>query len=361
MCAKEFKNLFTLVLLVKGRDEFSKRWLKYIDEINFKYPVVISDGANDGYVKKMLENYTFNNQIDLKFRQFDTNSGFHAYYEMKRDTLNEVNTKYVMVCDNDDFVIENGITEIINFLENNNEYISASGSILNFEIDNWKSKPYGNLFFLPSYKYTRKDDPVLDWYKQINLVFNFFQPNFYNIFKTEILRQIYKETADLSFSDLTINEFFIQLRANTLGKSKILNMPHYIRQRGTSQISNNFDFAYDILQKNLPSDVRKLNEYICLIISNENNLDKEKLSIIFEKSFVDYLRNMIASLMLRHRFPKLFKIKKFLQFLWFEKFSILSTNIKKIYNQFYLITNSFSKDNKKDLYKIIKFIKQEKI
>ena len=27
-------NLFTLVLFVKGRNEFSERWLKYIDQIN---------------------------------------------------------------------------------------------------------------------------------------------------------------------------------------------------------------------------------------------------------------------------------------------------------------------------------------
>ena len=33
---KAIDNLFTLVLFVKGRDDFSQRWLKYIDEIKSK-------------------------------------------------------------------------------------------------------------------------------------------------------------------------------------------------------------------------------------------------------------------------------------------------------------------------------------
>ena len=61
-------------------------------------------------------------------------------------------------------------------------------------------------------------------------------------------QKIFNETAQHNFSDLTINEFFIQLRANTLGKSKILNCHHYFRQRGTSQISNHFDFTKDVIK-----------------------------------------------------------------------------------------------------------------
>ncbi len=361
MKTKAIDNLFTLVLFVKGRDEFSQRWLKYIDEIDFKYPVIISDGANDGFVEKMIKNFSFRNNINLKFRQFDTNSGFKAYYEMKRDTLSEINTKYVMICDNDDFILENGINQILNFLETHNEYISASGNIFNFEIDNWRNTTYGNLFFLPKYKYSRENDPVEDWFKQIQSIFNSFQPNFYNIFKTSILTKIFTETADLNFSDLTINEFFIQLRSNTMGKSKILNSPHYLRQRGTSQISNNFDFSHDLLQKNLPNDVRKLKNFICTIISNENNLNKERLFDTFDKSFADYLKIIIASTMLRYRFPRLYKIKKCIKFLWYERLFFISLNIKKIKNGLFLINNSLNDNDKKGLIKVIKFLKKEKI
>jgi glycosyltransferase domain-containing protein len=353
------KKLFTLVLLVKGRDKFTERWIKYIDKINFKYPIIISDGANDDFVKNLTTNYPFKNKINIDFKQFNTNDGFKSYYEMKRDTLKEVKTKYVMICDNDDFIIESGLDEIINFLENNNDYISASGKILNFEIENWKIKTYGNFYFLPTYKYARLEDPVKDWNEQINLVFKSFQPNFYNIFKTEILKNIFGETAELNFSDLTINEFFIQLRANSMGRSKILPVHHYIRQRGTSQISNNFDFASDIIKKDLPLDIRRLKEYICKIISTEKNLDKKELLITFEKSFTYYLRKTIAGTMLRYRFPRMFKFKIFLKELWLENLKFFSSKVKKLNNIYFLKFKLHKLDNKIDIINIIKFLEKK--
>ena len=352
------ENLFTLILLVKGRDEFSMRWLKYMDEIDFKYPIVISDGANDGFISQMIKNHTFKNNIKINFKQFDTNNGFKSYYEMKRDTLKEIKSKYSMICDNDDFIIESGITNIINFLEKNNEYISASGKILSYEIDDMQFKTYGNLNFLPAYEYSRLLDPVSDWNKQINLVFESFQPNFYNIFKTEVLKKIFKEIVDLNFSDLVVNEFFIQLRSNTLGKSKILSTHHYLRQRGTSQISNNFDFSNDLIKKDLPRDFRKLNDYICTIISEQNGLNKQQIKDVLEKSFASYIKKCLIGSMLRYRYPKLFRIKLFLKSCWLEKLKFISSRIKELKNKIYLNHRLLDFENKAELIKIINFLKK---
>lgn len=352
------KNLFTLVLLVKGRDNFSVRWLKYMDKINFKHPIIISDGANDGFLDNLIKNHPYKNKLNITFKQFDTNAGFKSYYEMKRDTLKEIQTKYVMICDNDDFIIESGLDEILNFLDNNNEFISASGKILNFEIDNWKLKTYGNLYFLPPYIYSRLTDPVNNWSNQFEMVFTKFQPNFYNIFRKDVLVKIFEETAELNFSDLTINEFFIQLRANTLGKSKILDVHHYMRQRGTSQISNDFDFSSDIISKDLPKDYRKLNEYVSQILSNEAGEDKIKLVDTFEKSFSNYLRNIIAGTMLKFRFPKLYKIKIYFKNLWLEKMKTISSKVKKLKNNIFL-NKIKNQKNRDELIEIINFLKKE--
>ena len=37
-------NLFTLVLLIKGRHEFTYRWLTYMRKIKFNDPIIIGDG-----------------------------------------------------------------------------------------------------------------------------------------------------------------------------------------------------------------------------------------------------------------------------------------------------------------------------
>ena len=65
--------------------------------------------------------------------------------------------------------------------------------------------------------------------------------------------------------------------------------------------------------------------------------------------------------MLRYRFPTLYKIKKYIKFLWYEKLVLISLNIKKIKNNLFLINSSLSDDDKKSLIKVIKFLKKEKI
>ena len=52
-----------------------------------------------------------------------------------------------MICDNDDFIIQSGINKLLNFLEKNDQYISATGEILNFEINNFKFLTKSNVYF----------------------------------------------------------------------------------------------------------------------------------------------------------------------------------------------------------------------
>ena len=247
----ELNKSFTLVLLIKGRHEFTYRWLIYMNKINFKYPILIGDGQNDDETMKMIKKININKNLDITYYRYDTHSGYLDYYKMKNDILSKVKTKFVMLCDNDDFILPSGLNDQINFLSKNNDYISASGRILNFEIDGYDYVCYGRKpTFLEPCSYFRLEEPLSNWSEQIKSVFTKFQPNFYNVFQTKELKIISDELIDLNFSDLVINEFYIQLRASTLGKSKILTSSfHYLRQRGTSSISKNYEFSNDILKK----------------------------------------------------------------------------------------------------------------
>ena len=255
----ELNKSFTLVLLIKGRHDFTYRWLVYMNKINFKYPIFIGDGQDDDETIKMIKKINVNKNLDISYYRYNTHSSYLEYYKMKNDILSKVKTKFVMLCDNDDFILPSGLKDQINFLSENNDYISASGRILNFEIDGYDYVCYGQKpTFLEPCSYYRLEEPLNNWQKQIRSVFTKFQPNFYNVFHTKELKIISDELIELNFSDLVINEFYIQLRASTLGKSKILSSSfHYLRQRGTSSISKNYEFSKDILKKNMPEDVRK--------------------------------------------------------------------------------------------------------
>ena len=46
---------FTLILLVNGRENFTKRWLEYMSLVNFKHKIVIGNGNKKRlFIKKKL-------------------------------------------------------------------------------------------------------------------------------------------------------------------------------------------------------------------------------------------------------------------------------------------------------------------
>ena len=325
---------FTLVLLVKGRHEFTRRWLSYMKTINFEYPIIIADGQDDDETKKIIKEVNNEENLSIQYFRYNTHSGYHDYYKMKLDVLNKVTSDLVMLCDNDDFVFLTGLNEQIDFLYKNSEYISSSGRILNFEINNHEYTTYGkNVNFLKPCEYYRFEEPLGDWKKHINSVFTQFQPNFYNVFRTKFMKIIAKELVELNFSDLVINEFYVQLRAATLGRSKILGSTfHYLRQRGTSSVSKDYEFSKDLIKKNMPNDIRKLSSKISYIISENSNYTKDEIFSFILDSFSNYLNFYLPRVTLKFRFPKLYKLKlKFIKyyrdkFLFFKKLTLLLQN-----------------------------------
>jgi len=358
-------NLFTLVLLIKGRHEFTHRWLTYMRKIKFSYPIIIGDGQDDDETKKMLDVINQDKNLNITYHRYNTHAGYLDYYKMKHDIVSAVDTKYVMLCDNDDFILINGLNDQINFLEQNSEYVSASGKILNFEIDRFNYVCYGKKpSLLSACNYHRIDEPLDSWKNQLNQTFTKFQPNFYNVFHTRILKIITSELVNLNFSDLVINEFYIQLRAATLGRSKVLTSSfHYLRQRGTSSISKNYEFSEDILKKNMPSDVRKMANRISEILSPNYSRDEIRENIF--KGFSDYLNFFLGNTTLKFRFPKLYKVKIFLINFIQHNLNIFYNNYKSLKN--YLILRKIVKYSnntkafniKTQLIDILNFLKEK--
>jgi glycosyltransferase domain-containing protein len=323
---------FTLLLLVKGRHEFTERWLKYMDSIKFEFPIIIADGENDGVTEDLIKKANTSKNLAIEFYQYNTHGGYNEYYSMKYEALNKVKTDYVMLCDNDDFILQYGLKKLIDFAVKNPEYISVSGKILNFEIDDFAYAPFGSkINFLKPCEYYRKEEPLDDWKNHIKSVFTEFQPNFYNIFQKKYLLIVANELTKLNFSDLVINEFYIQLRTATLGKSKVLDAEqHYLRQRGTSSISKNYVFSEDLIRCNMPLDVRKMADEISKLISLGDDKLKADIENCILDSFAKYLNHFLAHTTLRYRFKRLYEFKQKLLYIYKNYFFFFRFLNKKI-------------------------------
>jgi glycosyltransferase domain-containing protein len=290
-------NQLTILLAVSGRDQCTERWLSYMEAIKFDGKIIIADGKNNGNALNIYKNFKPNSNLKLSFLQFDTGDSYLKYYELMRDSIEHVSTKYLLLADNDDFIIPSGIKNICSTMVQNNELISVGGRVGNFQIDGGSNNAYGKKFeFLNGYKYERFDD-VDNISEHITNTFKSFQPYYYNVFKTEILHKIFTEIVELNFRELYIMEFFIYLRMFTLGKSIILpNQFHLIRQRGTSQTSGNFDHFEALVKSNIPNDILK----IIPIINQYDAIDIEEKLL---GEYMNYIQPFIYSEAIREKLP----------------------------------------------------------
>ena len=302
----------TLLLAQFGRQKFSDRFLAHLCELSASFPVVYADGDADGEGRLIYQKYK--RQLNIQHIEHRQNIKFIDYFTMMVKALSEVKTKYVMLCDNDDFIIENGINDSLLFLEDHQDYVSAGSPFLTMQVNHLSTDLYASNTYLNSvYQHYRTIEPLPNWEDQIKDTFLKFQPNFYYIFRSEALLEIWKDILKINFSDLTIMEFFFQLRTLTLGRQYTFkNNAHYLRQFGTGTFHKGYDFSDNLVRNNLPNDIRELANNISTHLATES-LECEN---IYESILTNYAKSLNLYLphnVLRYRFQRLFKTKIFFQ------------------------------------------------
>tara|TARA_Y100001970_G_scaffold193673_1_gene235351 strand:- start:24 stop:1106 length:1083 start_codon:yes stop_codon:yes gene_type:complete len=303
----------TLVLSMFGRQEFSERFFKYLELTDCPYPIIFADGDVDGYGKNLVKK--FSNSLDITHIEHKQTKKFLHYYEMQVKALSAVKTPYAMLCDNDDFIIYSSIKKLIKFLHNNTDYVSAGSPITQIQLDNFSTNCYGKYATLCTpYSHYRGEEPLNSWEEQVHKTFLDFQPSFYNIQKTSNLLTIWKEILELDLSDLTIMEFYYQLRVPTFGKQHAdPSITHYVRQSGTGSWEKNYNFSKNLVYNNLPEDIRKVAKKISYICEKEYSSNPQNIYSTILDSYSQHLNNYLPHNVMRYRWPRIYSTKIFIK------------------------------------------------
>jgi glycosyltransferase domain-containing protein len=303
-------NQLTIMLAQYGRHQFSDRFFSFLQKTGCPYPIIYADGNADGFSVDLCK--TYKDCLDIELVEYKQSQKFQDYFTMMVKGLEAVKTPYVMLCDNDDFIIQSSIEKLLIFLNNNPAYVSAGSPIIEMQIDNFSTNFTGKKSTLVGrYAHFRDEEPLPSWEDQINDTFLEFQPNFYHIYRREVLLKIWKEILECDFSDLTIMEFYYQLRAPTFGKQySDPSITHYIRQSGTgSWESKDYDFSRQLVYNDLPKDIRLVADRIGKILSENFNEDYHAMYAKTLDSYAKHLNNYLPHNVMRWRWPRLFSIK----------------------------------------------------
>jgi glycosyltransferase domain-containing protein len=107
------------------RSALLARALRYYSEVRFPYPIVIADASeaaareqNSGLVAE------FQTSLEIQHRTYPSDCDFFVKI---LDALDSVETEYVVLCGDDDFLVPEAAEACVRFLESNPDFVAADG------------------------------------------------------------------------------------------------------------------------------------------------------------------------------------------------------------------------------------------
>ncbi len=169
-----------------------------------------------------------------------------SYKERIKFGISKVKTKYISIIGDDDFFDVDGIEKCLDFLDNNDEYVSCSGTCIHF------LKKNKTLLFNPLLR------NLLDNLKSDNLEERLFEKfsnyetsHFYAITRTDIYKKSFDFIESLNFDFFGMEEYLHQFILLTNGRCKVLpnlfflrsaeDIPNFWNRSNSSQIIS-FDY-----------------------------------------------------------------------------------------------------------------------
>ena len=142
---ENFKNDVTLLLTIFERKKYTLRWLNYANQLKIPLNIFISDGSK----QKQLTNLELKQYKNLKihYKKFKYYKNFKKYSEKFFLSLKFLKTKYVFLCEDDDFIILKNIYKSYLFLENNKNFIASGGVNLYCDLKVKINNTFNYLYF----------------------------------------------------------------------------------------------------------------------------------------------------------------------------------------------------------------------
>jgi len=280
---KQLSEKLTVILPVKGREEFNSRWLTYHGRIGLDSKVLIGDGDPYSKVQSILNENIQASSLDYKYLKFNDKDMF-KFYSKLLNLVETAKTPYVMMVDNDDFILLDGVNKAISFLESNLDYVSCGGANLgtygvtsDFNLANFP-QPYTdewtNLRFLSLPVILDKasaEERVLQHCRN-------YQPIWYCVHRTETLKQCFRAVLDYGIKDVLVVELFQSLFMAANGKVRQgYDCAVYLRQ-----LNSSMGKKFNSTNK---SDVNKMISVISQLVSN---VDKKPFDEVTQRAYLAF-------------------------------------------------------------------------
>jgi glycosyltransferase domain-containing protein len=259
--SKERASEVTIVLTLKDRSEFTRRWMAYMHEQRCPHPILIADGGADTEIEAWLRDPTHYPNLRYEYIRYPFDSGWPAFYAKQQDVCSRVQTDYLLFADNDDFYIVDEIQTMVDYLDQHSDYVGCRGEIAYFSLLDADGKTV-NATSADGYRAAIHESRSIDGNQFVDRVAAYFdglvrfshQVNWYAVYRSDAMVHSLDAVYRYEFADVVLNEALLLTTLLRQGKIKVLDSLYYLRQMGSSQAEASLVAEHNVLELFLLND-----------------------------------------------------------------------------------------------------------
>jgi glycosyltransferase domain-containing protein len=306
----------TIVVPLKGRLPFTFRFLWHANKMRLPYRFLIADGGVNEAVAQCLENSRKDfPELDLEYVRYPDDVDYSQFFAKMVDAIQRVRTPYAMMAANDDFVGLDGTEKALNFLDANADYVCARGRTIDFSLSSAKfnspaaiSGKFGRLSLHGDFK-DAAAPTVTGRLREAGLCHGLYSA----IHRTSALTQIWREVAEIDFSDMMLHEDFHALRILTLGKAHTNkgSVSYYSQTRTGISYQPMRDWTGHLLRSHFTSDAHAVIKCVAVAAAEADGVDATLIAEDVRSLLERYYRNFLLG-----NYGSLARIKRTIRTKW---------------------------------------------
>lgn len=279
----------TMVIPTFNRCHFLLRLLSFYRSYNFPARILVLDSSSNQ--NKEINRRTISSFADLNISHFDHYCSLDSDPCTKTiDAINYIDTRYTVICADDDLVAPNGIKQSVNFLEKNPDFTIAHGYYISFYVRTDERKMQ-RFYWTPIYPFKSITFP--DAKTRLNFHLSNYYPTFYAIHRTNFLNMIFEETLKYT-DDIRFSELLPSMITSIYGKMKRLDVFYAARENIPDSSSRTYGRFRDfITAETWDEKYTKFRECLAIHLSKKSQLDIPEAKKAVDDAMSFYLSTRI--------------------------------------------------------------------
>ena len=224
----------TILLPLKDRVAFTRRWLAYAASVGLPFRILIADGGSDDSVVEIAD-ASRTAGLDVEYHRYPFDRTYADYFVKLADALSRVTTPFVVLSDNDDLFIPEGLTGAVEFLSANPEYVACGGQCAVFWLAGRGAGPGADTTYGDAIEWKCSSQFSTDVAESAELRLRErcrgANDVFFAVHRTELLRRHFEAVRDCNPHDLFLMEQLVMFLTAIAGKTRQLDTLYIARQQ----------------------------------------------------------------------------------------------------------------------------------